>query len=102
MVVSALRLGAKALVAEFCCPERFLPNLLSPVAVSDPATRQIIWRHFDANTIADQHSYPMFAHLTGNCCQYHMLAVIKPNLKERVWLLVNNSPFRGNQIIFCQ
>jgi len=31
-----------------------------------------------------------------------MLAVIEPNFKESVGLLVNNGALSGNQIIFCQ
>ena len=72
------------------------------VAVSDPAARQIVGRHLDAHTIADQNADAVFAHLAGDHRQYDVLGVVEPDFEKGVGLLVDNRALRWNQIISCQ
>ncbi len=72
------------------------------VSISDTPARQIVGRQFDADAVADENAYAIFAHLAGNLCEHDMLRVIELHLEKRVGLLVYNQAFSGNQIIFSQ
>jgi hypothetical protein len=72
------------------------------VPVGDSPARQIIGRHFNAYTVAYQYADSVFAHLTGNRCQYDVLGVIELNFEKRIGLFVDDCALRWNQIVSCQ
>ncbi len=72
------------------------------ISVGDPAARKIIRRHFYADAVADKNSYAMLAHLSGNCGQDDMRAVVELDFKKCVGLLVDYGALGGNQIISSQ
>jgi len=72
------------------------------IAIGDPAARQIIGRHFDADAIANQNSDAMLAHLAGNTREHDMGTIVEADFKKCVGLLVDNRALSWNQIVFCQ
>src|SRR5712691_8471595 len=72
------------------------------VAVGDSAAREIVGRHLDAHTIADQDPDAVLAHLAGDHREHNVLAVLEPDFEKGVGLLVDNRALRWNQIISCQ
>jgi|SRR6516164_5290598 len=75
---------------------------LLSITVSDPATGEVIRRHFDNYAVTDKNADAMPSQLAGNRGQHDMLAVVEADFEECVRLFVNNCAFGGNQIIFCQ
>ena len=74
----------------------------SLVPVSDPASRQIIGRHFNAYPVADKNSNSVLAHFAGHRCQHDVLGVVELYFEERIGLLVNDGALRRNQIVSSQ
>jgi len=64
--------------------------------VSDPASREIIRRHLDANAIAHQNTNAVLAHLAGNGCQHDMRAIVELDLEKCVGLLIDYRALRWN------
>jgi hypothetical protein len=71
-------------------------------SVSDPAARQIIWRHLDADAVAYQDPYAMFAHFAGNSRQYDMRTIVQLDFEKCIGLFVDYRALCWNQIISCQ
>ncbi len=65
-------------------------------SVGDSSTRQIIWRHFDADAIAYENTYAVFSHLAGNRREDNVRAVIQLHFEKGVGLFVDNCALRGN------
>jgi hypothetical protein len=45
-------------------------------SISDPAAGQIIRRHLDADAVAHQNAYAVFAHFAGNSRQYDVRTIV--------------------------
>ena len=88
------------------CPFMFWRLLCSSaellIAVSNAASTQIVWRHFDADAIAYQNAYAILAHLSGDCRQYDVFSVIQLDFEKCVGLLIDYCALCGNQIVSCQ
>ena len=65
------------------------------VPVSDPPLGKIIWRQFEADTVAHQNTDEVFPHLAGNLGQHDVVGAIEANLEKRVGLLINDDAFSG-------
>jgi len=71
-------------------------------SVSDSATRQIIWRHLNADTVPNENPNAVFSHLPRDSCQDHVIAIVELNLEKGIGLFVDNYAFGGNEIVSCQ
>ena len=72
------------------------------IPISNSAARQIVGRHLNAYSIANQNSDPIFSHLAGNSCQHNVFAIIEPDFEKGVGLFVNDYAFRWNEVFCCQ
>ena len=72
------------------------------IPVRDPASRQIIRRHFNAYTVTDENANSVLAHFAGHRCEHNVLRVVELYLEEGIGLLVNNCALRRNQIVSSQ
>src|SRR2546423_14314255 len=81
--------------APCCTPYR---SLL--VSVSDAPARKIVWRHLDANAVADEYAYSVLAHLAGNLCQHDVVAVVYADFEKGVRLFVYDDAHGGERLFF--
>ena len=62
-------------------------------SVGDAAARQIVGRHFDADSITHQNPDVMLAHFSGNGCEDNVRAVVELYLEKCVGLFVDDCAF---------
>ena len=64
------------------------------VPVGDPAARQVVRRHLDGDTIANEDADAILAHLAGDCGEHDVIAVIEAYFEKGVGLLIDDSALR--------
>jgi len=69
--------------------------MLLLVPIRNSPAGQVVRRHLNADTIANQNSDPVLSHLSRNRSQYNMSTIIKPYLEKGVGLFVDDYTFCG-------